>query len=297
MIATESKVLFSSGVSNNIMYASPTDAATVMLLRPCRNAAVKDIEVLMVLRNRRSRFVPGYHVYPGGILDPEDFEPGIERFCRGIERKKASELLPDMSRPEKALGAWVAGIRETFEEVGMLIARRKDGSPVTIQTQEERKRFCDYRRALNTGEMKFHQMLEKEELILPLDRLYYFSHWITPEPLPLRYDVRFFVAEAPSAQAVIHDGVELTEHLWLTPSRALEEYEKGKIGMVLPQIMTLEDVSRFRTVEEAVASAKARRVPANLTKIRRMNGEDVEVMPDGTVFERRPPVYSWPEKQ
>jgi 8-oxo-dGTP pyrophosphatase MutT (NUDIX family) len=279
------------------MYATPTDAATVMLLRPCRNAAEKDIEVLMVLRNRRSRFVPGYHVYPGGILDPEDFEPGIERFCRGIERKEASEILPDMSRPEKALGAWVAGIRETFEEVGMLIALRKDGSPVTIRTGEERKRFCDYRKALNGGEMKFHQMLEKEDISLPLDRLYYFSHWITPEPLPLRYDVRFFVTEAPEAQAVIHDGVELTEHLWLTPSRALEEYEKGKIGMVLPQIMTLEDISRFRTVEEAIASAKARRVPANLTKIKRINDEDVEVMPDGTVFERRPPVYSWPAKE
>jgi len=279
------------------MYATPTDAATVMLLRPCRNAAVKDIEVLMVLRNRRSRFVPGYHVYPGGILDPEDFEPGIERFCRGIERKEASEILPNMSRPEKALGAWVAGIRETFEEVGMLIAIRKDGSPVTIRTEQERKRFCDYRRALNKGEMKFHQMLEKEDLLLPLDRLHYFSHWITPEPLPLRYDVRFFVTEAPEAQAVIHDGVELTEHLWLTPSRALEEYEKGKMGMVLPQIMTLEDISRFRTVEEAIASATARRVPANLTKIKRINNEDVEVMPDGTVFERRPPVYSWPTKE
>ena len=278
------------------MYATPTDAATVMLLRPCPNPAVKDIEVLMVLRNRRSRFVPGYHVYPGGILDPEDFEPGIERFCSGIERKEASEILPDMSRPEKALGAWVAGIRETFEEVGMLIARRKDGSPVTIQTEEERKRFCGYRRALNKGEMKFSQMLEKEDLTLPLDRLHYFSHWITPEPLPLRYDVRFFVTEAPEAQVVIHDGVELTEHLWLTPSRALEEYEKGKIGMVLPQIMTLVDISRFRTVEEAISSAKQRRVPANLTKIRRINDEDVEVMPDGTVFERRPPVYSWPTK-
>jgi len=279
------------------MYATPTDAATVMLLRPCRNAAVKDIEVLMVLRHRKSRFVPGYHVYPGGILDPEDFDPGIDRFCQGIGRKQASETLPDMSRPDKALGAWVAGIRETFEEVGMLIALRRDGTSVTIETEEERKRFCDYRRALNTGKMKFHQMLEKEDLILPLDRLYYFSHWITPEPLPLRYDVRFFVAEAPQAQTVIHDGVELTEHLWLTPSRALEEYEKGKIGMVLPQIMTLVDVSRFRTVEEAIASAKARRVPANLTKIKRINDDDVEVMPDGTVFERRPPVYSWPDKQ
>jgi 8-oxo-dGTP pyrophosphatase MutT (NUDIX family) len=268
-----------------------------MLLRPYRNATATDVEVLMVLRNRRSRFVPGYHVYPGGILDAEDYEPRIERFCRGIDRARASEILPDMSRPEKALGAWVAGIRESFEEVGMLIALRRDGSPVTIRTEAERARFCGYRRALNGGEMKFHQMLEKEDLVLPLDRLHYFSHWITPEPLPLRYDVRFFVAEAPAHQAVAHDGVELTEHLWMRPSVALEEYEKGRIGMVLPQIMTLVDLSRFKTVEEALAEAENRKVPANLTKIRRIGGADVEVMPDGTVFDRRPPVYSWPDKK
>jgi 8-oxo-dGTP pyrophosphatase MutT (NUDIX family) len=279
------------------MYAAPTDAATVMLLRPCRNADVKDIEVLLVLRHRRSRFVPGYHVYPGGVVDPEDFEPGIERFCRGIDREQASDILPDMSRPEKALGAWVAGIRETFEEVGMLIAQKKDGSRITIRTEEEKKRFCGYRRALNKGEIKFAQVLEKEDLVLPLDRLDYFSHWITPEPLPLRYDVRFFLAEAPTEQVVIHDGVELTEHVWLTPSKALEAYEKGKIGMVLPQIMTLVDISRFHTVEAAVAAAKALRVPAILTKISRMNGEDVEVMPNGTVFDGRLPVYSWPDER
>jgi len=281
----------------NPMYATPTDAATVMLLRPRPNAAEKAIEVLMVLRNRRSRFVPGYHVYPGGILDAGDYEPGIERFCRGVDRARASEILPDMSSPEKALGAWVAGIRESFEEVGMLIALRKDGSPVTIETEAERRRFCGYRKALNRGEMTFREMLEKEGLLLPLERLHYFSHWITPEPLPLRYDVRFFLAEAPAAQAVNHDGKELTQHRWFTPAEALEEYEKGRIGLVLPQIMTLVDVSRFRTVEEAIAATIGRQVPANLTKIRRIGGADVEVMPDGSVFERRPPVYSWPEKE
>lgn len=278
------------------MHAIPTDAATVMILRPCRDRRIKDIEILMVLRNRRSRFVPGYHVYPGGILDPDDYGPGIERFSRGIGRTQAAEIIPDMLSSGMALGAWVAGIRETFEEVGMLIAQRKDGSPVTIRTQEERKRFFGYRKALNNREIKFSQILEKEGIFLSLDRLYYSSHWITPEPLPLRYDVRFFMTEALAGQSVSHDGTELTEHTWIRPAKALEEYEKGKMDMVLPQIMTLCDISRFRNVGEAIASAKQRKVHTYLTKIRRINGKDVEVMPDGTLFAHRPPTYSWPEK-
>jgi 8-oxo-dGTP pyrophosphatase MutT (NUDIX family) len=123
----------------------PADATTVMLLRPCRDRGLKDIEVLLVLRNRKSSFVPGYHVFPGGSLDPEDYQPGIERFIRGIDRNQAARILTDMSQSEKALGAWVAGIRETFEEVGLLMARKKDGTPVNISTQEECQKFENYR--------------------------------------------------------------------------------------------------------------------------------------------------------
>lgn len=279
------------------MNTTAADAATVMLLRPCQEVGVKDIEVLLVLRNSKSSFVPGYHVFPGGSIDPEDYEPGIERFISGINRNKASQILTDMSHTEKALGAWIAGIRETFEEVGMLIARKMDGSPVTIRSREESLRFSRYRQALIRGEIKFSQMLEAEDLVLPLDCLHYFSRWITPELFPLRYDVRFFVTKAPAGQTVICDGVELTDHIWLRSSVALKDYETGKIGMVLPQIMTLGELSRFKTVEEVIASMKERNIPATLTKIKNIDGRDVEVMPDGTVFEIRPPVYPWPDEK
>lgn len=274
----------------------PSDAATVMLLRTCPDKNLKDIEILLVLRNRRSHFVPGYHVFPGGGLDSQDYEPGLERFIQGLDRSRAGKILPDMSHPEKALGAWVAGIRETFEEVGMLIACKKDGTPVSIRTEEDKRRFSRYRKAQNDGEMKFSRMLELENLLLPLNQLHYFSHWITPEPFPMRYDVRFFVAQAPEHQAVMHDGVELTGHFWMRPSEALKLYEQGKLDMVLPQIMTLQDIARFRTIADVLASAKKRHVPATLTQIKCIDGKDVEVMPDGTVFENRPPVYSWPDQ-
>ncbi|MRR17166.1 MAG: hypothetical protein EG826_11995 [Deltaproteobacteria bacterium] len=273
------------------MSAIPVDAATVMLLRPCPDASVKDIEVLLVLRNRKSSFVPGYYVFPGGVLDPEDYEPGVERFLRGVGRQDAAALLGDMSQPEKALGAWMAGIRETFEEVGLLIARKANGAPVTIRTDEEISRFGEYRRALIRGEMKFSGMLAAENLVLSGEDLYYFSHWITPEFLPKRYDVRFFVARVPAGQTAVCDGVELTAHSWLRPSVALKDYETGRIGMVLPQIITLQELARFQTVEDAIASVEHRQISATLTKIIQHEGKDVEVMPDGTVFENRPPVY------
>jgi len=65
---------------------------------------------------------------------------------------------------------------------------------------------------------------------------------------------------------------------------------------VLPQIITLKELSRFKTVEEVIASARERHVPTTLTKIVQLDGKAVEVMPDGAVFENRPPVYSWPDE-
>ena len=273
------------------MATDPVDAATVILLRSGADSAAAAIEVLLVRRNRRSSFVPGYYVFPGGVLDPEDWEPGAERFIRGLDRRRAAEILRDLSPSEKALGAWVGGIRETFEEVGLLIARFADGSPVAIRTDDERRRFGDYRRAIIRGETTFLQMLEAENLFLPADVLHYFSHWITPEFLPQRYDVRFFVTPVPEEQTAVCDGVELTHHSWLSPSVALADYEAGKIGMVLPQIVTLRDLARFQTVEDVIRTAARRLVPATLTKIVQVDGRAVEVMPDETVFTHRPPVY------
>lgn len=279
------------------MRAIPTAASTVMLLRTCPNAGIRDIEVLMVLRNRKSSFVPGYYVFPGGALEDDDFADNIERFIRGIDRAEASRILADMPHPAQALGAWVAGIREMFEEVGILLAERQDGSPVSIRTDDDRRCFCEYRKALIGNKMSFARILAAENLFLPLDRLHYFSHWITPEFLALRYDVRFFVTETPSDQIVMHDGVELTGHVWIRPVEALRQYEQGKLDMVLPQIMTLEEIKHFKTVAEVIQSARTRRIPATLTKIKHIDGKEVEVMPDGSGFTGRQPVYSWPDRE
>ncbi|MEN6487822.1 MAG: hypothetical protein ABFD66_02905, partial [Smithella sp.] len=75
------------------------------------------------------------------------------------------------------------------------------------------------------------------------------------------------------------------------PSVALRDYDEGRIGMVLPEIMTLVELSRFQTVAEVLKSVSKRNIPANLTKLKSINGQDVEVMPDGSVYENRPPVY------
>ena len=156
------------------MVSQPKDAATVVVIRN-RPESEKGIEVLMVLRNPKSDFVPGSYVFPGGGLEAEDCSPEMENFCSGMDCKEAAHILEDPSAMKRAMGLWVAGIRETFEEVGLMMASRDDGSIVSITTGGEVERFHNYRRALREGKLTFCDILAEENLTLPLRRLHYFS--------------------------------------------------------------------------------------------------------------------------
>lgn len=228
----------------------------------------------MVRRHPDSVFVPDCYVFPGGCIDDEDCSPESASFCRGLDQQKAFEMLVDMPTKAMALGAWVAATRETFEETGIFLSNDPH-DPLTLVR-------C--RQQLLAGETTFADILKREKWTLSLDRLKYFAHWITPEFLPYRYDVRFFVTVAPAGQEAAHDGIELTGHTWITPRRALREYEENRFNIVLPTIMTLRELNRFDSIEAVIQSVETKTVPPVLTKITKKNGLLVEIMPDGTIF-------------
>ena len=271
------------------MAVKPKDAATVIFLRQSPNSEAGPFEVLMVLRHPRSKFVPGSYVFPGGCLDHEDYLPDMEHLCSGVDLKKARTILHDMSSPEKALGAWVAGIRESFEEVGLLLAYHRDKTPVSFDSEGVLDRFRSYRKKLQTGEISLITILRNEGLALAADRLYYFSHWITPELLPLRYDVRFFVAEMPLHQEAIHDGIELMRHVWMTPQNIFDEYSRQNFNMVVPTLVTIKELSRYKTIQEVITSTENKEINAILTVMIEEDGRIVEYMPDGRIFRDMPP--------
>jgi 8-oxo-dGTP pyrophosphatase MutT (NUDIX family) len=268
------------------MPVKPEDATTVILLR--KSEIDKGFEVLMVLRHAKSQFVPDVYVFPGGRLDREDCDKDWVELCSGITLDSAHRRLDKSLSPERALGAWVAGIRETFEEAGILMALRGDGSLFYPRTDEETARFCRHRQDLINGKHSFRDMLRDESLALAADRLHYFSHWITPEPLPLRYDVRFFVAEAPPCQKALHDGIEVTEHVWKTPQAILEESRNGRFNMVFPTLMTIEALAQFETIAEVIDSTKNKNIDGILTELVEEDGRHVERLPGETGYKNPP---------
>jgi 8-oxo-dGTP pyrophosphatase MutT (NUDIX family) len=87
-----------------------------------------------------------------------------------------------------------------------------------------------------------------------------FSRWITPAQVKIRFDTHFFVAEAPEDPEPTVDGSECVAWCWLRPQQALDLHRDDELMLVFPTIKHLEQLARFRTVSDALETARASRV-------------------------------------
>ena len=241
------------------------DAATVMLVRDDERDG--GLEVFMLRRNLDADFVGGAYVFPGGAVDDADRHADLERICEGRTDAEASKLL-DLDPPVGGLAYWVAAIRESFEEAGVLLAYDRDGAMVDLRDADDESRFSVHRAAVDKGERRLVDVCEEEGLRLAVDGMHYFSHWITPVGSPRRYDTRFFVARAPEAQSPLHDDRETIANTWIAPAEALARHERGEFDLILPTIRNLQALARFPTAGAVLAAAaEIDEVPAILPRI------------------------------
>jgi len=235
------------------MIAAPKKAATTILLR---NKEPEGFEVFLLKRHEKSSFMGGNYVYPGGRVDREDGSLEICSFSRGITPDEAQEILGRAISPEESFAHWIAGIRELFEEAGVLLAYDQKGKLLQLKNREQRERFLHYRESLQKDKKSICEIAQKENLLFALDQLHYYAHWITPEARSERFDTRFFLTRYPLGQEATHDQKETTAGAWLTPRKALEENLTGEVVLSPPTLKTLEDLSRFESIDEVFSSLK-----------------------------------------
>jgi 8-oxo-dGTP pyrophosphatase MutT (NUDIX family) len=244
----------------------PKDAATVMLVRDAGGTG--RMEVLMLRRNARSTWVGGVHLFPGGAVDAEDGGEAIAPWCRGRDDNEASRLL---GVAEGGRSFFVAAVRECFEEAGILLGL-VDGSPLSLTDPTAAGRFAEHRRRLNAGLLSLADICAAEALSLDLGRLAYFSHWITPEGSPRRYDTRFFVGVVPEDQEALHDDTEVVDSIWIEPEEALNRCRAGELDLWLPTMKNLEGIGRFASTGELMAATASAVVSTILPRLT-MDGE------------------------
>ena len=95
-------------------------------------------------------------------------------------------------------------------------------------------------------------MLTDNGMVLALDELVPYAHWITPEGMPKRFDTWFFLAAAPPEQAGAHDGKESTDSIWVSPREALEGGESGRFKLPFPTTRNLIRLGKQPSVQAAL---------------------------------------------
>ena len=248
-------------------------AATLALVRD----SARGMEVLLLQRTWQAAFMPGYFVFPGGAVDTRD--PEVRACACGRDDGAISQTL---SLDEGGADYMIAALRECLEEAGVLLAVDGQGQPL----RGNHPILTEGREALRREEVGFRELCERHGLALPLDRLAYVGHWVTPPGPPRRFDTRFFVALAPPGQSASHDGCETIAHAWLTPAEALIEYRHGRLALGYPTLRTLRLIGDFPDAEALLRHAHANPPMSRPSRPwpARRGGADWQVEPDAPAY-------------
>lgn len=240
-------------------------SATILMLRDNPT-----LEVLMLKRHYEIDFASGAFVFPGGKIAPGDKADGWADQSDGEFDGQELQLR-------------VGAVREAFEESGLLLARHaNDCGPGRPLVGAETAALLDpMRSAVDRGEADFLALIQQHNLVLALDTLIHFGHWITPTMMPKRFDTHFYIAPTPPGQTAEQDGRETTEAMWITPDEALAVEAAGKATIVFPTRLNVKRLSMATDVAGATERFAQMDVPT--------------VMPEVTTDENGKPILRIPE--
>jgi 8-oxo-dGTP pyrophosphatase MutT (NUDIX family) len=243
--------------SGDLTAAEPRHAATVILLRDRGDGP----EVYLLRRTASMAFAAGFFVFPGGSVDVRDEAFADDAWVGPQPGEWADALTCDEPRARSLV---CAAVRETFEESGVLLA---GASPDSVVADTSGDDWEADRLALLDRSLSLAEMLQRRGLLLRADLLRTWSHWITPEVEPKRFNTRFFVAAMPDGQRTRDVGGESDRVVWLNIPDALAANQRGELSMLPPTLAALTDLEPCPTVAEVMAAAARREIVPVLPKL------------------------------
>ncbi|MEO9321983.1 NUDIX hydrolase [Nocardioides sp. C4-1] len=229
--------------------AEPRNAATVVLMR----AGESGPEVYYMRRQVSMDFAAGMAVFPGGGVDPRDFDTEVA-WAGPTPAEWAARLGCD---EETARALVCTAVRETFEESGVLLAGPSVDEVVADTTGDD---WEADRVALETRELSMTDFLLRRGLVLRTDLLGVWDAWLTPVFEPKRYRTWFFVAALPEGQRTRDVSSESSSVVWLPAAVAADQADAGELAMMPPTYLNSMEVGTYPSPEAVLAAAADRSV-------------------------------------
>jgi 8-oxo-dGTP pyrophosphatase MutT (NUDIX family) len=221
-----------------------TPAATMVIFRENPDGGAPLL--LLVERIKAMAFAGGAAVFPGGKVDPADFD--------------YAEMLGGPLPLDEA-AARLAAIRETIEEAD-----------------------CDdARAALHDGE-SLQAICNRHGWTPDFDQLVPWSRWRPPafEGASRVFDTRFYLVDAGNTAPIATvDHTENRALFWATAAETLKCADEGKIKIIFPTRRNLERLALFGSFDAAAAHAAEHPVSTVLTYIDKREDGSWLCIPDG----------------
>ena len=243
-------------------------SATVMIARDGQNG----LEIFMVARDRQGGFASGAVVFPGGKVDPDDHAEAWGPSARKLPAKG----------PESQY--WIAAVRETFEESGLLIAERAGGGRLSASDVAEIG--AAHRGKILDGSLKFSAFAQSLRIVPAFGEMVHFAYWVTPVTMPKRFETHFFLVHAPEDHVATHDGQEAVRSFWVSPREIVAEADAGKQVLVPATRANLELLAESETVADALAAARDRSIVPVMPVVEKTDGGIVIKIRDDAGYQK-----------
>ncbi len=222
-----------------------------MLLRAGQAAGPGSLEVYLLRRHLDMAFAGGMAVFPGGGVDPRDFDHAVD-WVGPTPEEWATRMGVEVPMARALV---CAAVRETFEESGVLFAGPTADSIVEDTSAAD---WEEDRRRLEARELSFTDFLSRRELKLRSDLLRVWGAWLTPVFEPRRYRTWFFVAELPPGQETRDVSTESVDVTWLPVREAIAAADREEMLVLPPQYCTFLELFDHTTPDSALDAAAER---------------------------------------
>jgi 8-oxo-dGTP pyrophosphatase MutT (NUDIX family) len=227
--------------------AEPRDAATVVLMRP----GVSGPDLYLLRRQTSMAFAGGMCVFPGGGVDPRDFDSSVA-WAGPAPSVWAGQL---QTSEEMARALVCAAVRETFEESCVLLAGPSAHEVVADTTGDD---WESDRLALEGKTTSFTSFLDRRGLVLRTDLLGAWSAWCTPEFEPRRFRTWFFAAALPPGQLTRDVSSESSSVTWMSALGACDAVDAEELAMMPPTYVTCLEIGQYADPGDVLEAAPGR---------------------------------------
>ncbi len=241
-------------------------AATVLLLRD----SPQGLQVLMTRRAMTASFAPGAYVFPGGGIEFDDEKYAQNSHSAVIKPAQIAldSIATRVSQTPLQITWALAAIRESFEELGVVLARKADGQWVSQAQIDALDRHAH-----------FYTQMTANAFQLAAQDVFVLAHWVTDRDMPKRFDVPFLVARMPEGQTPVADEKEQFAPEWVSPQDALARHEAGQFFMIFPTVRTLQKLVAYAKVEDVLqACASGQPLWTSCPRAGYMAGKEIRLM-------------------